>query len=408
MNGPIPRRILIASGWHDINIGDIAHTPGLLGLLRQHCPQAELTFWPHPTLKGPERTELAPETLALLKRHYPEVRILKAGGAQVPLPPGRADLVQAFAEADLLVVNSGGFHPAPAAAWCAATGKPYIAFGCSFSPPGPEAAALLNQAAFLGCRDSGSRDYLQAALPAGAPIAFSPDAVFAFRDRDEDRASALLARTGVGEAGFLCVIPRLRYSPYPAMYRYEPSAEEQEHARVNDQFRHSDHAILRDLITRWVRETGRLVLACPEMTYGLELARVELVESLPADIRAQVGLCEHFWMPDEAAAVFARAAMVVSLDCHSPIIALANGTPAIHIRLPTDHPTKWRMFADIGLPDWVWRHETIDGERLFGLVRGCIENPAEAKRKLERAMETVRAHHAVTLDAICGAPAHTR
>ncbi len=404
MNGRTPRRILIASGWHDVNIGDIAHTPGLLGLLRQHYPQAELTLWPNPTPKGPERRELAPETVALLRRHYPDVRILKAGGARVPLAPERSDLAQAFAEADILVVNSGGFHAAPAAAWCAATGKPYVAFGCTFSPPGPEMSGLLNEAAFLGCRDSGSLEHLRAALPASAPVSFGPDAVFAFRNRDEEKATALITRTGLEEEGFLCVVPRLRYSPYHRLYGYAPSPEEQAHDEESIAHQHADHALLRDLIVRWVRETGRGVLACPEMRYGMDLARVELVEPLPADVRARVALCEHFWMPDEAASVFARAAVVVSLDCHAPIIALANGTPAIHIRLPTDHPTKWCMFADIGLTDWGWRHETIDGERLFDLVRDCIEYPADAKQKIERALETVRACQAVALQAICTTP----
>ena len=48
---------------------------------------------------------------------------------------------------------------------------------------------------------------------------------------------------------------------------------------------------------------------------------------------------------DEAASIYARALAVVSLDRHSPIIALAAGTPAIHLRVPTDDPHKSRMLA---------------------------------------------------------------
>lgn len=36
-----------------------------------------------------------------------------------------------------------------------------------------------------------------------------------------------------------------------------------------------------------------------------------------------------FWNADEAASVYARARAVVSLDCHSPIIALTAREPAI-------------------------------------------------------------------------------
>ncbi|MCA9059583.1 MAG: polysaccharide pyruvyl transferase family protein, partial [Planctomycetaceae bacterium] len=39
-------RILLRSSWQTVNIGDIAHTPGVLSLLRRHLPEAEITLWP--------------------------------------------------------------------------------------------------------------------------------------------------------------------------------------------------------------------------------------------------------------------------------------------------------------------------------------------------------------------------
>src|SRR5690606_19073526 len=44
---PAPsRRILLRSSWQTANIGDIAHTPGMLALLEQHYPDATVTVWP--------------------------------------------------------------------------------------------------------------------------------------------------------------------------------------------------------------------------------------------------------------------------------------------------------------------------------------------------------------------------
>jgi len=37
--------ILIVSGWQDVNIGDIAHTPGLLNILQKHLPDCRLILW---------------------------------------------------------------------------------------------------------------------------------------------------------------------------------------------------------------------------------------------------------------------------------------------------------------------------------------------------------------------------
>ncbi|WP_410964488.1 hypothetical protein, partial [Salmonella sp. SAL4447] len=38
-----PRRILLRSSWQTVNIGDIAHTPGMLALLEKHWPKDSVT-----------------------------------------------------------------------------------------------------------------------------------------------------------------------------------------------------------------------------------------------------------------------------------------------------------------------------------------------------------------------------
>ena len=35
-------RILLRSSWQTVNIGDIAHTPGVLRLLNKHIPEADM------------------------------------------------------------------------------------------------------------------------------------------------------------------------------------------------------------------------------------------------------------------------------------------------------------------------------------------------------------------------------
>ena len=37
-------RILLRSSWQTVNVGDIAHTPGVLALLERHLPAAEVTL----------------------------------------------------------------------------------------------------------------------------------------------------------------------------------------------------------------------------------------------------------------------------------------------------------------------------------------------------------------------------
>ena len=57
------RRVLLRSSWQTVNIGDIAHTPGMLALLEKHRPDDEVTLWPNP---------LTPEVEKLLTARFPK------------------------------------------------------------------------------------------------------------------------------------------------------------------------------------------------------------------------------------------------------------------------------------------------------------------------------------------------
>ena len=39
-------RLLLRSSWQTVNIGDVAHTPGVLALLEKYLPEAEVRLWP--------------------------------------------------------------------------------------------------------------------------------------------------------------------------------------------------------------------------------------------------------------------------------------------------------------------------------------------------------------------------
>ena len=50
----VATKILLRSSWQTVNIGDIAHTPGMLALLEKHCRDAEVTLWPSKVDRGVE------------------------------------------------------------------------------------------------------------------------------------------------------------------------------------------------------------------------------------------------------------------------------------------------------------------------------------------------------------------
>ncbi|MBI4626647.1 MAG: polysaccharide pyruvyl transferase family protein [Verrucomicrobia bacterium] len=394
------KHILIANAWHCINIGDIAHTPGLLHLLDTHLPDVRVTLWPVPSIRTGYERELSPEVRRMLLAGFPKLTIIKAGGAHGGKPATRPDLAAAMEKADLFIVGSGGLHSAPVDVWRASTDKPYGIYGVTVGNISGALAATLSKAAFVYCRDSVSVANLRQAGITGPNIGFGPDSTFALHLRDEARAERYLLQAGLGNKKFLCVIPRHRFSPYHTIYNYSPTDQDREVDRINNAFKAADHAAARELIVNWVRTTGLKVLACPEMTYGVPLAKDQLVDPLPADVKSRVVWRNTFWIADEAASVYARAFAVISLDCHSPIIALAAGTPAIHLRVPTDNPHKSRMFADSGLPEWIHELEGMTGARLTELVMDIHREPAVAAQKVARAMTFVRRRQAATMAVV--------
>jgi hypothetical protein len=403
-----PPRILLRPGTAQHgNIGDIAHTPGALVLFERHFSEAEFTLWP---------VAISPEARESLVQRFPRLKIVE-GELDARGTPTTPELRAAWTEADLLMHGSSpGFKGSVyMPAWRAASRKPYGIFGMTDDPISsiatrPEGGTLqemraviarlpvghlraatheiLSGAAFVFCRETLTADYLRGQQVRSPVIDFGPDATFALQLRDDARAESYLRASGLEAGKFICVIPRLRYTPYYKLQGKKPNAGDLAKDAVNDRTTARDHAKLRDLIIAFVRNTGLKVLACPEMRYQIELAKEHLVDPLPDDVRKNVVWRDTYWLPTEAASVYARALAVVSCECHSPIIALTNGTPAFYVRQPTD-TIKGQMYHDIGVSDWTREVDETSGDDLWSRLKPIHADPAKAKARVRSVMANV-------------------
>lgn len=380
---PPPKRILVASQWHSVNIGDIAHGPGLVRLIERHFPGVEISLW---------GKRLSDEIRAMMKRAFPRMAVVE-GKVSAEGQTDSPELAAEIARCDLMILGSGGYHDEPVAGWRKLSRRPYGVFGNGFESMAKmsnEIASNLNAAQFVYGRETLSADALQRFGITAPGRTFCPDSTFGFDLRDEKRADELLARTGLERGKYLCVIPNLRHTPHWKLYGWPPAEKDLLGEKTNEEFKAQDHAAVREAIIAWVRQTGLKVLACPEMTYQMALAREQWIDPLPDDVKRNVAWQDKFWMPDEAAAVYARAIAIVSLECHSPILALANGTPAIHIQLPTD-TRKAQMFRDIGVGEWLHEVAAVDGPKLTAQLLEIHTNPQAARAKVKAAMDRVNA-----------------
>jgi polysaccharide pyruvyl transferase WcaK-like protein len=414
-------RILLRSAWQTVNIGDIGHTPGMLRLFADHLPAAEITLWPKSVDRGVREQFLAA---------FPRLRIAE-GELDADGRPDSDALREAFARCDVMVHGSGpgllGLRHLEA--WSRLTGKPYGVCGVTSDPTAFGALgdweggtletqratvmslpagrfsardeAVLRGAAFLFFRDTLSLDYVKQQLPGLRHLAFGADATFACDLRDDARAGDYLRAHGLESGRFICVIPRLRWTPYHLIHHRPPTAADHARDAVNTRTRSSDHAALREMIIRFVRHTGLSVLACPEMTYQVDLAREQLIDPLPDDVRPHVVWRDTYWLNDEASAVYARALAVVSIENHSPILALAQGTPAIFLRQPTD-TVKGRMWPDLGLGDWFFEIEHADGEVLWNRLRAIHSDPSAARARARRIHEAALRSDRAMIAAVAG------
>ncbi len=369
--GKKPLRIVLRSSWQTVNIGDIAHTPGVLHLLEQYLPDAEVRLWPTSVGNGVEE---------MLMKRFSKLKIIK----------GREDILAAFAECDFLLHGSGpGFvAQKDVAKWHQETGKPYGIYCITFASTDPEALQLLTAARFVYFRDSVSLQFARDHGVTSPVMEFCPEGSFAVDLRNDAAAEAFLKANALEEGKFLCCIPRYRNTPY---WKIKPNVplDEKKDAR-NQQMKEHDLAPLREAIVAVVRETPMKVLVCPEDATQMEIGKEMLVDKLPEDIKARVAWRPNYWLTDEALSTYVRSAGLFGAEMHSPIMCIGNGIPAIVCRWK-EQTSKGLMWRDIGLGEWLFDMDNEeDIPRVVPAVLAMARDPAAARMKALKARDFVQ------------------
>lgn len=384
-------RILLRSSWQTVNIGDIAHTPGVLRLLEQHLPDADVRLWPSHVGNG---------VAELLQARFPRVAIVQ----------GPEALKAAFDECDFLLHGSGPSLVAEndVRRWSQSTGKPYGVYGItlpttSSTATQPTSAAALNRTVetLSGARFAFFRDSVSLGLARDrgctCPVMeFGPDGAFATDLRDDARADAFLTKHGLETGKFLCCIPRLRYTPYWTIPAKKAAFDEKKHAR-NEAMKEHDHAPLRQAIVEVVRQTDLKVLLCPEDQTQMAVGRELLLDRLPDDVRPRVVWRPDYWLTGEAVSTYVRSAGLFGNEMHSPIMCIGHGIPAIVCRWG-EQTSKGLMWRDIGLGDWLFNlDDEGDVSRVVPAVVRMAQDPAAAKALAARGRQFVEQRQRETM-----------
>lgn len=373
--------ILLVSGWQDVNIGDIGHTPGLLHVFETYLPKVNVILW---------KNSKGAEVKQMLNKNFPKVKIIY-GEVDADKNVNNPEVMEAFKQADLMIHGSGPSLVGAnhLASWMKHTTKPFGIFGATLQNPNEYHQSILKKADFIYTRETLSITDLNKVGIKGSHIQFAPDATFYIHIRDDQKGNSFLKENNLEEKKFICVIPRLRYTPYHKFRKSTSwSAEKiRDVEETNDKYKEIDHAKLREAMIAWVRETGNKILVCPEMTYEIEIMDELLINPLPKDVKPFI-IKRGYWLPDEAASVYAKAHTVLSFECHSPIIAAANGTPFFYLRQPED-TIKGQMYYDLGFNDWTFEIDETDGKQITHKLREVWMDYDKAKSKLKSGMANI-------------------
>ena len=326
-------RILLRSSWQTVNIGDIAHTPGVLALLEKSLPEAEVWLWPSNVDNGVQE---------ILEKRFPQVRLVR----------GQAAIKEAFDSCDFLLHGSGPslVEQRDVQRWHEEAKKPFGVWGITLSNVPEDSRKLLTAADFVLFRDTVSLKLAQEQGIESPVMQFGPDGAFNVDLANDAAAEKFLEQHRLEPGEFLCCIPRLRFTPYWKIKNL-PFSEER-HAR-NEAMKEHDHAPIREAITALVQQTGKKVLLCPEDRSQMEVGRENLYDKLPSDVKQEVVWREDYWLTDEALSTYKRSAGLFGLEMHSPIMCVGNGIPAIVCRF-AEQTSKGYMWRDIGLNDWLF------------------------------------------------------
>ena len=389
-----PRRLILRSSWQTVNIGDIAHTPGVLALLEKHLPDVEVRLWPSKLDNGVEE---------MLRARFPKLIIIQ----------GSEMLKAAFAECAFLLHGSGPSLVAQrdVERWHTETGKPYGVYGITVSTQGSTSTQpasedavsktmqVLSGADFVFFRDSKSLALAQERGCTSPVMAFGPDGAFATDLSDDAAATAFLKKHGLVEGQFLCCIPRLRFTPYWVIPEKKAAIDPVKHAR-NEAMKEHDHAQLREAIIRVARETAMKVLVCPEDKTQMAVGKELLVDPLPEDVKKKVVWRPDYWLTGEALSTYKRSAGLFGNEMHSPIMCIGNGIPAIVCRW-AEQTTKGYMWQDIGLGDWLFDlDDEAQVQRIVPAVLALATDPAAARAKAAKGRANVERFQRETMAVV--------
>ena len=384
-------RILLRACWQSYSMGEVAQTVGMLRLLQNEIPRAKITLWANSLENG---------VAAWLARLFPKLTLM-TGSVGRDGKPDQPALRTAWEQCGFLIHGPADNIIARGhlEAWRKHTGKPYGIYGVTLSSTTDKLKSLMTDARFVYFRDGLSRgEAIRKGLD-GQRIGFTPDASFAFDEVDSTNANAWLQSHGLARERYVCVVPKLRHTPYWEIFDRQPKYAEVGQSAENQRNKEADLKLLGNALTSIFKNTDFQILICPEMPYQVALGNELISKHIPGTFRARCITREEVPMPDVAAGIFKQAKLVLSMELLSAVVAETVGTPAIHLRLPNDS-NKGQMWRDVGLKDWILERDGLNAAELADAMLAILGDQDRTEELMDGADKFIRKSHTESMAVV--------
>ena len=321
-------------GWNNNDNNDLALIPAIYRIAQKTILKTEFYLW---------LGETDERLMEMLNKNFTSLKMV-TGEIDDSGQPSTEELKKILSEADLFFYTPGTTTEIDwsgkskdgvetrSLQYCMDNGISYALLGFGEIPEQQDALdrflKIANSAQFVYSTSSDTDKLLKDKSIKISKIQTAPNPLFGFDLRDDSQSRKVLQGFYLLDKDFLTFDFRIKGIPAEKLEDYSRKAI--------------------DLITRWVKESGKNVLILPNSDADIDYSLNNIYNSLPEEIKAKVAISRERVMPDLAASIYEKSRIVCGMSLFPAISTIRSGNPIMFLS-PVNVNMREKTIEDMGL-----------------------------------------------------------
>ncbi len=342
-------KILFRVGWNNNDNNELALIPALYRIAQKTILRTEFYLW-----LGTSDEKL----MEMLNKNFTTLKMV-TGDIDDSGQPTTDELKSILTEADLFFYSPGSSTEVDwsgknidgvetrSLQYCLDNNISYALLGLGNIPEEQEILdrfmKIANGAEFVYSTSSKTDKLLKDKNIKIPKIQTTPNPLFGFDLRDDTQSRKMLQEYYLLDKDFLTVDFKAHGIPSEKLMEYQRKVIE--------------------LITRWVKETGKNVLLLPNNDADADYTVKNIYNPLAEEVKANVAISKERLMPDLAASIYEKSRIVCGMSLFPAISTVNSGNPIMFLS-PVDINTRTKTIEDIGLKNSIQDLDSSSEEEL--------------------------------------------